>query len=156
MRARTLAALITALFIAVPAMAQEQRGVIEGIVKDTSGAVLPGATVEVKAPNGSVVNTTSDSTGVFRFPSLAPGVYEVSATLQGFAPAKVPDVMIATGQIKRVELSLSFGGLTDTDTVNAESPLVDVKQSSRQTNIRAEPVEIMPDERAPGRQDDAG
>ena len=88
MRARTLAALITALFIAVPAMAQEQRGVIEGIVKDTSGAVLPGATVEVKSADGSVVNTTSDSTGVFRFPSLAPGVYEVSATLQGFAPAK--------------------------------------------------------------------
>ena len=52
--------------------------------------------------------------------------------------------MVATGQIKKVELSLSVGGLTDTVTVNAESPLVDVKQSARQTNIRAEQVELLP------------
>ena len=105
MRVRTLAALVVALAMAVPAMAQEQRGVIEGIVKDTSGAVLPGATVEVKAANGAVINTVSDCSGVYRFPSLAHGVYEVTATLQGFAPAKVPDVIVGLGQIKKVELA---------------------------------------------------
>jgi len=139
--------LVVALFagiVASPAIAQEQRGAIEGIVKDSSGAVLPGATVEVKAPSGAVVNTTSDASGVFRFPSLAPGTYEVSATLQGFSPAKVPDVLVSLGQIKKVELAMAVGGLTDTVTVTSESPLVDVKQTARQTNIRAEQVELLP------------
>jgi outer membrane receptor protein involved in Fe transport len=144
MRARTFVALIVALFVALPAMAQEQRGVIEGIVRDSSGAVLPGATVEAKAPSGAVVNATSDGSGAFRFPSLAPGIYVVSATLQGFSPAKIPDVIVGIGQVKKVDLALAVGGISDTVTVNAESPLVDVRQSARQTNIRAEQVELLP------------
>ena len=144
MRVRTFVALLVALVMAVPAMAQEQRGVIEGVVRDSSGAVLPGATVEAKSANGAVVNTVSDGSGVFRFPSLANGTYEVSATLQGFSPAKVPDVIVGLGQVKKVDLALSVGGLTDTVTVSSESPLVDVRQSARQTNIRAEQVELLP------------
>src|SRR6476620_7698904 len=147
MRVRTLVAFAVALFLGVlatPAIAQEQHGVIEGVVKDSSGAVLPGATVEAKSAAGNVVSTTSDATGVFRFPSLANGTYEVSATLQGFAPAKVPGVIVGLGQIKKVDLALSVGGLTDTVTVTSESPLVDVKQTARQTNIRAEQVELLP------------
>ena len=144
MRLRTLAALLVALVMAGPAMAQEQRGVIEGTVKDSSGGVLPGATVEAKSPSGAVLNTVTDSAGVFRFPSVAPGQYEVSATLQGFAPAKTPDVIVGLGQVKKVDLALAVGGLTDTVTVSSESPMVDVRQSSRQTNIRAEQVELLP------------
>ena len=53
MRARTLAALMAVLLFAWPVAAQEQRGSIEGIVKDTSGAVLPGVSVEAKAENGA-------------------------------------------------------------------------------------------------------
>ena len=100
MRARTLAALMAVLLLSWPVAAQEQRGSIEGIVKDTSGAVLPGVTVEAKTSTGAVLTTTSDTSGVYRFPSVAPGVYEVGATLAGFGPAKVPDVTVGLGQVK--------------------------------------------------------
>ncbi len=77
---------VALLTFALPAAAQEQRGTIEGIVKDASGAVLPGVTIELKGTNGAVVNTVSDAQGVYRFPSVAPDTYVVSANLQGFGP----------------------------------------------------------------------
>ena len=55
MRVRTCVVLLFALFVAVPATAQEQRGSIEGVVKDSSGAVLPGATVEAKSAAGGTL-----------------------------------------------------------------------------------------------------
>ena len=85
MRVRTCVVLLFALFVAVPATAQEQRGAIEGIVRDTSGAVLPGAAVEARANTGVVLSTVTDTTGQYRFPSLLPGTYEITATLQGFS-----------------------------------------------------------------------
>src|SRR5215211_7017004 len=84
MRARTLAALMAVLLFAWPVAAQEQRGSIEGVVKDSSGAVLPGVSVEARTNTGVVLTVTTDSEGVYRFPSLAPGSYEISATLAGF------------------------------------------------------------------------
>ena len=128
MRARTFAALVAVLLLAWPLAAQDQRGTIEGTVKDTSGAVLPGVTIEAKTTNGAVLSTTSDASGVFRFPSVAPGSYEVSATLASFAPQKFADVQVGLGQTKRLEFGLSLAGVQETVSVTAESPLVDVKQ----------------------------
>ena len=144
MRARTFAMLVATLLFAVPAMAQEQRGAIEGIVKDTSGLVVPGATVEAKSANGVVLSTTSDEAGVFRFPSVAPGMYSVTASLTGFGPKTVDDVHIGLGQIKKVDFALPVAGVAETVQVTAVSPMVDVRQSARQTNIRAEQVDLLP------------
>ena len=144
MRARTLAALMAALLLAWPATAQEQRGTIEGVVRDASGAVLPGVTVEARTANGVVLTTTSDETGTYRFPSVAPGDYLVSATLDNFAPAKNDVVRVGLGQVKKVDFAMSPKGVTESVQVIAESPLVDVRQSARQTNIRAEQVELLP------------
>jgi hypothetical protein len=93
MRARTLAALMAVLLVAWPVAAQEQRGSIEGVIKDSSGAVLPGVTVEARTTTGVVLTATTDSEGVYRFPSLLPGNYEITATLTGFAPRKQSDVL---------------------------------------------------------------
>lgn len=144
MRARTIAMVMAVLLCAGTALAQEQRGALEGIVRDTSGAVLPGVTIEARAENGAVVTTVTDATGTFRFPSVAPGNYSVKATIAGFEPQAVPDVRVGLGQIKKVDFSLPLAGVTETIQVTAESPLVDVRQSARQTNIRAEQVELMP------------
>jgi hypothetical protein len=144
MRTRTLITLLAVLLLAWPAAAQEQRGAIEGTVKDASGAVLPGVTVEAKAENGAAVTTTTDGSGLFRFPSLAPGNYAVTATLQGFASRSVPDLRVGLGTIKKVDFALAVAGVTESVQVTAESPLVDVRQSSRQTNIRAEQVDLLP------------
>ena len=144
MRVRTFAAMMVALLLASPLAAQELRGSIEGVVRDASGAVLPGATVEAKAENGAVLSTTSDAAGNYRFPAVAPGTYVVTATLASFAPGTVNDVPIGLGQVKKVDFALALQGVTESVQVTAESPLVDVRQSARQTNIRAEQVELLP------------
>ena len=71
--ARLLGAVVLLLLAAVSAQAQEQAGSIEGVVKDASGMVLPGVSVEARNAQGAVVSVTTDQTGQYRFPSLAPG-----------------------------------------------------------------------------------
>src|SRR6185436_12759974 len=78
MRKFVLGMLAAMLLVAVPASAQELRGSIQGVVKDSSGGVLPGVTVEAKSP--ALVGTqtaVTDSDGVYRFPALAPGKYAI-------------------------------------------------------------------------------
>ena len=147
MRLRVFAALLAMTLCALPARAQEQRGSIEGVVKDSSGAVLPGVTVEAKSSGSGVLSTTSNETGNFRFPSVLPGIYEVSATLSGFKPAKVADVEVKLGSIKSVEFNLQLASVSENVTVTAESPIVDVKSSGKSTNIRAEQVTLLPHNR---------
>ncbi len=143
MFARPFAVLLLIGALVAPAWAQDQRGSIEGVVKDSSGAVLPGATVEAEA-NGRVASTTTDAVGVFRFPSLAPGNYRVSANLQGFVAKEVFEVRVGLGQVKKVDFALPLAGVAESVTVTAETPLVDVRSTSRQANIRAEQVELLP------------
>ena len=144
MRARTLAALMAVLLFAWPVAAQENRGSIEGYVKDSSGAVLPGVTVTLEGGSGVKIEATTDASGLYRFPSIAPGQYVVSANLSGFRTGKVPDVEVALGQVKKVDFSLALAGVTETVMVTGESPLVDVRQSAKSTNIRAEQVALLP------------
>ncbi len=137
--------LAVGMFLAPPLMAQEQRGAIEGSVKDSSGGVLPGVTVEAKnIAVGSVATTVTDSLGVYRFPALAPGRYEVTANLTGFAPQKFESVELLLGQIKKVDFALGVAGLTETVQVSGEAPLVDVRQSARATSIRDEQIDMLP------------
>ena len=144
MFARPFAALMLIAALAAPAFAQEQRGSIEGIVRDASGAVLPGATVEAQSNVGPVATTTTDSVGSYRFPALPPGIFKVTANLQGFVSREIVDVRVALGQIKKVDFNLPLSGVTETVEVTAVSPIIDVRQSARQTNIRAEQVELLP------------
>ena len=74
MRLRPLAVLSLLFALAAPAWAQDQRGSLEGVVRDSSGLVLPGVTVEAKNDGTSVlVSSVTDEQGVFRFPSVPPG-----------------------------------------------------------------------------------
>ncbi|HEV8346504.1 MAG TPA: TonB-dependent receptor [Vicinamibacterales bacterium] len=144
MRLRTLAIVAAAVLAATTATAQVQRGTIEGVVKDTSGAVLPGVTIEAKSAAGAALSTVSDATGTFRFPSVQPGVYQVSATLAGFRSASVPNVDVALGAIRKVDFALAVAGVAETVNVVAESPVVDTRQNTRSTDIRAEQIDLLP------------
>jgi hypothetical protein len=144
MKVRQFIMLLLVLALAVPALAQEQRGAIEGVVKDSSGGVLPGVTVEAKSAAGVVISSVTDSKGVFRFPAVAPGKYQVQANLTGFKPARVENLEVLLGQIKTVDFSLSIGSLTEEVQVTAEAPLVDTKQSARATSITAEQLDSLP------------
>jgi len=142
---RAVFRLLLLVLLAVPAAAQEQRGSIEGIVTDSSGGVLPGVTVEARSPAMVGVTTVvSDSAGGYRFPSLPPGRYELTASLQGFTPAKASNVQLELGQVLKVNLSLSVGDLTESVQVKGEAPLIDVKQNSAGADIRSEVIERIP------------
>jgi outer membrane receptor protein involved in Fe transport len=137
--------LVMGLLFAPPLMAQEQRGAIEGAVKDSSGGVLPGVTIEAKnVAVGSVATAVTDANGVYRFPALAPGKYDVTANLAGFATKKFEAVEILLGQIKKADFALTVAGVSETVQVSAETPLVDVRQSARSTSIRSEQIDLLP------------
>jgi hypothetical protein len=145
MRPRTLAVVLTALLCSLPALAQEQRGSIEGIVKDSSGGLLPGVTVEAKSPSlVGVATTITDGRGTYRFPALTPGVYEVSAQLQGFRLVRVENVELQLGQFLKIDLTLTVASVMETVQVTAESPIIDVKQNSATATINAEVIERIP------------
>ena len=140
-----LSALALLMSVATGVRAQETRGGIEGVVKDASGGVLPGATVEARSPRlVGVQSTTSDANGAYRFPALAPGVYEVSATLAGFASKKVADIQLNLGQTLKVDFALPIAGLSESVQVTAESPLIDVKASAVTASVDAATIDLIP------------
>src|SRR6266850_6295630 len=130
---------------ASPAIAQEQGGSIQGIVKDASGAVLPGVTVEARSPSMvGISTTTTDSRGEYRFPALPSGVYALTVTLQGFTTKKIPDVQLQLGQILKLDVPLQVAALAETVTVTGESPVIDVKQNAAAASITKEIIELIP------------
>jgi outer membrane receptor protein involved in Fe transport len=133
------------LLAATSALAQERSGSIAGTVKDSSGAVLPGVTVQAASPTlVGMATVVTDDNGNYRFPALTPGLYEVTATLQGFVTARVESIRLSLGQVLSIDLSLSLATLTETVQVTAESPLIDVKQNSASATISAELIERLP------------
>jgi outer membrane receptor protein involved in Fe transport len=127
------------------AFAQEQRGSIEGVIKDSTGAIIPGVTVEARSPSLVGVQTAlTDASGVYRFPALAPGKYEITATLQGFSGAKATGVALELGQILKVDLTMSVSGIAETVQVRGESPLIDVKQNAAATSIVSDVIDRIP------------
>jgi outer membrane receptor protein involved in Fe transport len=125
--------------------AQETRGSIEGVAKDSSGAVLPGVTVEAKGLNVAGGQTAvTDATGIYRFPSLQPGTYEVVGTLQGFRPSKAEQVTLSLGQVLKIDLTMQVASVAETVQVTSESPLIDVKQSTASQTIRADMIDRLP------------
>ena len=144
MRFRGLLALLVVMLLASAAYAQEQSGSIFGVVKDAQGGVLPGVTVEARSASTVGVSTAvTDEQGNFRFPALPPGVYEVTASLQGFNSAK-SQAALALGQAINLQLTLSVGGVTETVQVTGESPLIDVKQNASFSTIQSETINKIP------------
>jgi hypothetical protein len=143
-----------ALLVALPALAQEQRASIEGVVKDAQGGAVVGATVAAKMASaletraervyGPGIEVVTDATGTYRFASLIPGRYEITANLSGFAPAKVQNIDLRLGQQLNINLTLQPGGVAETVQVVAESPLIAITQSARATNLRDADIEKMP------------
>jgi hypothetical protein len=154
MRLKFTVVLLAALALALPAAAQEQRASIEGVIKDAQGGALVGATVVAKMSSalemraervsGPGLDVVTDGTGTYRFPSLTPGRYEITASLSGFAPSKVQNIDLRLGQQLNINLTLQPGGVAETVQVVAESPLIAITQSARTTSLRGEDIEKMP------------
>jgi hypothetical protein len=110
---------------------------IAGAVKDTSGAVLPGVTVEAASP--ALIEKTrsvvTDGTGQYRIESLRPGAYTVTFTLAGFSTVKREGVELAGSFTATVNADLRVGVVEETITVTAATPLVDVQNTISQRVI---------------------
>jgi hypothetical protein len=145
MRSRAAFVLLAALLCSVPGFAQEQSGSIEGTVKDASGAVLPGVILEARSP--SVVGVSSavtDRSGVYRFPALPSGTYELTAKLAGFTDKKVADVQLLLGQLLKLDVTMTLASVSEAVQVTAESPLIDVKQNAAAASITKDVMDRIP------------
>src|SRR5690554_1175659 len=104
---------LAAVLLSLPVVALAQEGQIAGTVRDTSGAVMPGVTVEATSPAliEKVRSTVSDTSGQYRLTNLPVGTYTVTFTLAGFAPQKFENVMIFTGFTAPINATMAVGGL---------------------------------------------
>jgi outer membrane receptor protein involved in Fe transport len=137
--------LLAMFLLAWPAAAQEQRGSIEGIVTDQSGAPVPGVVVEARSPALiGIATSVSDTSGVYRFPALPPGYYHVKATLAGFAPAETGGIVVTLGKNLKIDLSMKVSTQAEEITVVGESPVIDIKSSASAKNLTREFFSVIP------------
>jgi hypothetical protein len=139
-------ALAIILGFSAAALAQ---GTITGVVRDVSGAVLPGVTVEAASPAliEKVRSVVSGATGQYRIVDLRPGIYTVTATLPGFSTFRRAGVELRGDFVATVNADLRVGNLEETVTVTGESPTVDVQSARVQTIMDRDVIAAIPSSR---------
>src|SRR5262245_32090967 len=127
MRRLSAACIVAGLCVLVPSAAFAQ-GVLTGVVKDASGAVLPGVTVEASSPDliERVRTAVTDSGGQYRIVDLRAGSYTVSFTLQGFTTVRREGIAIEGTFTATVNADMRVGAVAESVTVSGETPIVDV------------------------------
>src|SRR5436853_4625576 len=119
---------------------------ITGVVKDGSGAVLPGVTVEASSP--ALIEKTrsvvTDGTGQYRVVDLAPGAYSVTFTLAGFNSLKRDGIELAGSFVATINAEMKVGAIAETITVTAETPIVDVQNATRERILSHEVMDAVP------------
>jgi hypothetical protein len=138
-----LGALVFSLALAPSALAQNAQ--ITGLAKDSSGAIIPGATVTARnVENGLTRVAVTDGAGEYRLPSLPPGRYSVSTELSGFSTETRPDIVLVIDQTAIINFVLKPATLSETVTVTGESPIVDVTRSDVSTSVSTQQIQDLP------------
>src|SRR6266487_3349542 len=134
------------LFVILFAARASAQSAIAGLVRDTSGAVLPGVTVEASSPSLIVGTRTAvtDGTGQYRIQDLRPGDYTVSFTLTGFRQMKRSGITLPASFTATVNAEMLVGTLEESIIVTAASPLVDVRGSLSQSVMSREKLDTIP------------
>jgi hypothetical protein len=150
MRATLTGILAACILFFLPAAASAQS--LAGAVRDTSGAVLPGVTVEASSPAliTKVRTGVTDESGQYRITDLPPGTYKVTFTLPGFATVVREGVELTGGGVMTIGADMRVGELQETITVTGESPVVDVQTARQQTVIDGDIVRALPASRSYG------
>ena len=139
--------LVALALIALPQLAGAQTsGTIAGVVKDASGAVLPGATVEAASPAliEKVRVSVTDGQGNYKIIDLRPGVYTVTVTMPGFGTYKREGLDLSAGVTANVAAELKVGSLEETVTVTGATPIVDVQSARTQNVMKSETLDSLP------------
>ncbi len=144
-----LAAVVLAVIV-FPAVCLAQFGAIGGVVKDSTGAVIPGVTVEAASP--ALIEKTrtavSDREGQYKVELLRPGVYTVTFTLTGFSTIRREGIEVSAGFTAPVNGSLKVGTVAETITVTGSTPVVDVQTSSERKALPKEALDALPTARS--------
>ncbi|HKE83493.1 MAG TPA: carboxypeptidase regulatory-like domain-containing protein [Vicinamibacterales bacterium] len=147
---RALVIVTSVLLVPAAVYAQQAQATIAGVVKDASGAVLPGVSVEASSPvlTEKVRSVVTDGTGQYRIVALPPGTYTVTVTLQGFNTVKREGIELSGALTATVDVDLRVGSLQETVTVTGESPIVDTQSARRQQVIDGEVLQAIPTSRS--------
>ena len=138
---------------AVRPAAQQAASGIAGVVRDTSGAILPGVMVEATSPAliEKVRAATTDGQGQYRISDLLPGTYSVVFTLPGFASIRREGIQLTTAFVATVNVELSVGSVAETITVAGSAPTVDVHNVVQNQVLKREVLDTLPTNKsAPG------
>ncbi len=140
---------VLALFLVTPNVVFAQAS-ITGTVRDTSGAVLPGVTVEASSPAliEKTRTATTDGSGQYRIVDLRAGDYVVTFTLPGFSTVKREGVALEGTFTATINVDMRLGELTETITVTGESPIVDVQNVRRQMVLDNDIISAIPSSRS--------
>ena len=122
------------------------QSVFTGTVKDTSGAVMPGVTVEAASPVliEKVKSTISDENGLYRIVDLRPGTYTLTFTLPGFNTITRAAIELQSNFTATINVELSVGTLQESVTVSGASPVVDVQSNVKQQVLSREVLDAVP------------
>lgn len=138
------------LVLLAPNVASAQAS-ITGTVRDTSGAVLPGVTVEAESPAliERLRTTVTDVTGQFRIEALRPGTYTLTFSLPGFSTVKREGLELSGSFSATVNAEMPVGVVEQTITVTGEAPIIDVQGTTRQSVLEHSVVDAIPAGRGP-------
>ena len=141
-----LTALCSLLLISTPASAQNANGSVVGVVKDASGAVLPGVTVEAASPVliEKAKSVVTDDQGRFQIIDLRQGTYKVTFSLPGFSSVVRDAIELPANFTATINADMKVGALEETITVSGQTPLVDVSQSARTQVITRDIIDSLP------------
>src|SRR5262245_11780146 len=139
-------ACVIGLSVAAPVRAQGDRASISGLVQDSSGALLPGVTVEAASPvlieqSRSVV---SDGAGRYSIENLRPGTYTVTFSLTGFKTVRRQGIILEGAFAAQVNMALEVGAVEENVTVTGASPVVDVQNTRTQVVISQDMLQALP------------
>ena len=140
-----LMTLAVALALAAPAEAQFARASVAGTVSDPDGAPLPGVTVTVRNEDSGLMRTAVTSgSGGYIIQGLVPGTYTVTFAIEGFRPVERPGVELRIGQQGAIDANLELSAVTETLTVTAASPMIEVSSKEVGGSLAANEIEDLP------------
>ena len=139
----TIVGVLGFLILPVGAFAQSA---IAGVVKDATGAVLPGVTVEATSPAliEKTKSTTTNEAGQYRLVDLRPGTYTVTFALSGFSTVRRADILLESNFTAPINVELKVGAVAESVTVTGESPIVDVQTSQRREVVNQQLLDLLP------------
>jgi len=139
-----LLAIVIGILLA-PSAAFAQNAQITGSVKDSSGAIIPGATVTARNVDTGLTRTAvTEGSGEYRLPSLPPGRYSVATELSGFSTETRPDIILIIDQTAILNFTLKPAAIAETVTVTGDSPIVDVTRSDVSTSVSTQQIQDLP------------